>query len=197
VPERIWRNVALAAVTLAYPVVVYLSLGRFDPRWLALLLLAVALVRLGFGRTMATWGVVAVALTLALVAWLNNALMPVKLYPVAVNLFMLLMFATTLIRPPSAIERLARLREPDLPEVAVVYTRKVTRVWCAFFLINGGIALGTALWGTDVQWTLYNGAISYLIMGLIAAVEWVVRQRVRGRGVLPSSSSKLARDSHA
>jgi hypothetical protein len=132
VPKRLWSNLALGAVTLAYPAVVYLSLGRFEPRWLALLLLAIALVRLGLGRTLATWGVVAVALTLAMMSWLGNALMPVKLYPVAVNVFMLVMFASTLIHPPSAIERLARLREPDLPEVAVVYTRKVTFVWCGF-----------------------------------------------------------------
>lgn len=190
-------HAALAAVTLAYPVVVYLSLGRFEPRWLALLLLAVALVRLGFGRTVAAWGVVTVALSLALVAWLGNALMPLKLYPVAVNAFMLLAFASTLIRPPSAIERLARLREPELPDVAVVYTRKVTWVWCAFFFFNGSIALATALWGTEAQWALYNGAVSYVIMGVIAAVEWVVRQRVRGRPLLPWASANVARDGHA
>jgi len=108
VPKRLWSNLALGAVTLAYPAVVYLSLGRFEPRWLALLLLAIALVRLGLGRTLATWGVVVVALTLAMMSWLGNALMPVKLYPVAVNVFMLVMFASTLIHPPSAVERLAR-----------------------------------------------------------------------------------------
>lgn len=180
-PKRWWSNIALAVVTLAYPVVVYLSLGRFEPRWLALLLLAVAMMRLGFGRTAATWGVVAVALSLAVMTWAGNALMPIKLYPVAVNAFMLAMFASTIVRPPSAIERLARLSEADLPQVAVVYTRKVTLVWCAFFLINGCIALYTVLWGTDAQWTLYNGAISYVLMGVIAAVEWLVRKRVRGQ----------------
>lgn len=181
VPKRWWSNIALAVVTLAYPVVVYASLGRFEPRWLALLLLAVAMIRLGFGRTAATWGVVGVALALAAVTWLGNALMPIKLYPVAVNAFMLIMFASTIVRPPSFIERLARLSEPDLPQVAVVYTRQVTMVWCAFFLINGSIAMYTALWGTEAQWTLYNGAISYALMGVIAAIEWLVRQRVRGR----------------
>jgi len=181
VPKRWWSNIALAVVTLAYPVVVYASLGRFEPRWLALLLVAVAMMRLVFGRTVATWGVVAVAVALATVTWIGNALMPLKLYPVAVNAFMLIMFATTLIRPPSAIERLARLSEPDLPEGAVVYTRHVTMVWCTFFLINGSMALYTAVWGTEAQWALYNGAISYALMGVIAAIEWLVRQRVRGR----------------
>lgn len=185
VPEHFWSNLLLGVVTLAYPVVVYLSLGHFEPRWLALLLLAIALVRLGLGRTVATWGVVAVALSLAVLTWVGNALMPIKLYPVAVNAFMLVMFAATIVRPPSAIERLARLREPDLPEVAVAYTRKVTLVWCAFFLLNGCIALATALWGTEAQWTLYNGAIAYVLMGVIAAIEWLVRKRVRGQQEVP------------
>lgn len=181
VSERMWGNVVLGVLTLAYPIVVYLSLGRFEPRWLALLLLAMALVRLGFSRTAATWGVAAVAMTLAALAWVGNAWTPLKLYPVAVNAFMLVMFASTLASPPSAVERLARLSEPDLPEVAVIYTRKVTMVWCAFFLINGAIALGLAMWGTDAQWALYNGAVSYVFMGILGAGEWLVRQRVRGR----------------
>lgn len=184
-PKHFWSNLLLGAVTLAYPVVVYVSLGHFEPRWLALLLLAIALVRLGLGRTAATWGVVAVALSLALLTWLGNALMPIKLYPVAVNAFMLVMFASTIVRPPSAIERLARLSEPDLPEVAIAYTRKVTLVWCAFFLVNGCIALATAVWGTEAQWTLYNGGIAYALMGLIAGVEWLVRKRVRGQHGVP------------
>lgn len=187
VPKHFWSNVLLGVVTLAYPVVVYLSLGHFEPRWLALLLLAIALVRLGLGRTVATWGVVAVALSLALLTWLGNALMPIKLYPVAVNAFMLVMFASTIVRPPSAIERLARLSEPDLPHVAIAYTRKVTLVWCAFFLINGGIALATALWGTEAQWTLYNGGIAYVLMGLIAGIEWLVRKRVRAQQGVPNA----------
>jgi uncharacterized membrane protein len=53
-------------------------------------------------------------------------------------------------------------------------------VWCGFFLLNGSIALATTLWGTEAQWALYNGAIAYVLMGVIAAVEWLVRQRVRG-----------------
>lgn len=184
-PENLWSNLLLGSVTLAYPVVVYLSLGHFEPRWLALLLLAIALVRLGLGRTVATWGLVAVASFLALLTWLGNALMPIKLYPVAVNALLLALFAASIVRPPSAIERLARLREPDLPDVAIAYTRKVTLVWCAFFLVNGGIALATALWGTEAQWALYNGAIAYVLMGVIAGAEWVVRRRVRAQQGVP------------
>jgi uncharacterized membrane protein len=174
-------GVMLALVTLAYPLIVYLCLGHFEPRWLAVLLVALALVRLGVGRTAATWGIAGAALVLAGFTWFGNAWMPLKLYPVGVNAFMLALFGASLLHPPSAVERLARLREPNLPPVAVVYTRKVTQVWCVFFALNGLMALATALWASDAVWTLYNGFIAYCLMGALAAVEWLVRRRVRGR----------------
>jgi len=59
---------------------------------------------------------------------------------------------------PSMIERLARLREPRLPQAAIAYTRRVTQVWCVFFAINGAIALVTAIWASDQVWALYNGS---------------------------------------
>ena len=123
----------------------------------------------------------AAALTLALGAgWLNDAL-PIKLYPVAVNALMLALFGLSLRHPPSMIERFARLQEPDLPTHAIAYTRRVTQVWCGFFVINGTLALLTALYASTDVWALYNGLIAYLLMGALFAGEWLVRQRVRAR----------------
>ena len=39
----------------------------------------------------------------------------------------------------------------------------------------------TALYGTDRQWALYNGAIAYGLIGLFAGVEYLVRLRVQAR----------------
>jgi uncharacterized membrane protein len=121
------------------------------------------------------------ALVLVVLSFLANQLLPLKLYPVLVNAVMLGVFATSLRHPPSAIERLARLREPELPPEAIAYTRKVTIVWCAFFVGNGAIALATALWASDRTWAAYNGLIAYVLMGVLFAGEWLVRQRVRAR----------------
>lgn len=185
----------LALVTLAYPLIVYLCLGHFEPRWLAVLLVALALVRLGVGRTAATWGIVAAALVLAAFTWFGNAWMPLKLYPVGVNVFMLGLFGASLAHPPSAVERLARLREPDLPDEAVAYTRRVTQVWCVFFAVNGAVALATAVWASDAVWTLYNGLIAYVLMGMLGGVEWLVRRRVRGR-ISALKTATAARGAH-
>lgn len=173
--------VVLAVVTLAYPLIVYLGLGHFEPRWLALLLVLLALMRLGTGRSTATWGMAGAACVLAAFTWFGNALLPLKLYPVGVNALMLVLFGASLVYPPSAVERFARVREPDLSPHAVAYTRRVTQVWCVFFVLNGSVALATALWASDATWTLYNGLIAYCLIGVLAAGEWLVRRRVRDR----------------
>ena len=76
-------------------------------------------------------------------------------------------------------ERLARLHDPELDAHGVAYTRRVTIVWCGFFILNGGIALATALWASEQTWALYNGFITYALMGLLMGGEWLVRRRVR------------------
>ncbi|RJT18534.1 DNA gyrase subunit B [Buttiauxella izardii] len=102
-------------------------------------------------------------------------------YPVVVNGVMLALFGSSLFSRMSIVERLARWREGDLPPAGVRYTRRVTQVWCVFFIVNGSIALWTSLAGNIHWWTLWNGMMSYVLMGLLFAGEWLVRQRVKRR----------------
>lgn len=169
----------VAALTVAYPLLVWFGMGKVSPAWLALLLVVVAGLR-ALATRQPIWLVAAGGgLLLAAAAAFGNSVMPLKFYPVLVNAVLLAVFSISLVHPPSAIERLARLQEPDLPESGVRYTRRVTQVWCGFFIVNGSIALATVLWGSDATWALYNGLISYLLMGLLFAGEWLVRRRVR------------------
>lgn len=175
------RKLLLIALSLGYPLLVYATLGRFEPRWLSLLLFALALLR-AIGTRSRFW-LWASAGTGLLAGWtlLSNAALPLKLYPVLVNAALLLVFGLSLRFGPPVAERLARLREPDLPPAAVAYTRRVTQVWCAFFVLNGGAALFTALYASERVWALYNGLVAYALIGTLFAVEWLVRQRVRTR----------------
>lgn len=167
--------------TLAYPLAVYLALGRWSPFWLALLLAALMLLRAGVARD-PVWLLAGLgAGLLALASLLADSWLPLKLYPVMVSAVLLSVFGASLLRPPTVIERIARLREPQLPAQAVAYTRKVTWAWCAFFVGNGLVALATVLWGSDELWLFYNGLLAYLLMGLLFAVEWLLRRRMRAR----------------
>lgn len=171
-------RIAVILLSVAYPVLVYFGIGVMEPRWLALLLCGLALAR-GLATRDPLWLSAAIgAAVLALVSVVGNALLPLKLYPVLVNAVLLVAFFASLFSSASAIERIARLRDPALPPEAVVYTRRVTQVWCGFFVFNGSVAFATAWWGSDAIWALYNGLIAYLLIGVLFAIEWLVRRRV-------------------
>ncbi len=173
---RVATSLALLA-TLLYPLAIWLGLAHFEPRWLALLLLAVALLRV-LASHEPVWRIAALgALVLVLATWVFNDGLPLKLYPVLVNAVLLGVFSLSLWKPPSAIERLARLRHPDLPPEGVRWTTNVTRVWCVFFALNGAVALWTAMRASDVIWALYNGGIAYGLIGLLLGGEWILRPR--------------------
>lgn len=165
---------------MLYPLAIWFGEGRVEPRYLALLLLLAAGARLPALKVSAAarWSAGA-ALVLAAGAVWANALLPLKLYPVLVNAALLIAFGYSLASPPSMVERMARLTEPDLPPAGVAYTRTVTKVWCVFFIINGSIALGTAVWASQAVWSLYNGVIAYVLMGLLFAGEYLVRLRFK------------------
>jgi len=170
-------------VLILYPLLVYLGLEYWGVRSMAVVLLLLACVRLAASRWLgvpsgnALWLVVAAAIVAA-VTLATGSVMGLKSYPVVMNMFMLALFTFSLWRPPSMIERFARLRQPDLPATAIPYTRKVTKLWCGFFVVNGALATAT-LFASDQVWAIYNGLVAYGLMGLLFAGEYLVRQRVR------------------
>lgn len=174
--RRVAMVVAVLA-TLLYPLAIWLGLARFEPRWLALFLLSLALLRAFASREPVWLFAAGGALVLVAATFVLNSGLPLKLYPVLVNAVLLAVFAASLWKPPSVIERLARLRHPDLPPEGVRWVTNVTRVWCGFFVLNGGIALWTALRASDAAWALYNGGIAYVLIGALLAGEWLLRPR--------------------
>lgn len=179
-------TLVLALLTLAFPLVTAVGIRWVGPWPMIGLLVALLAARaLGAGwqavPTPMTAGLLAVAVSeLVIAAW--DPVLAARLYPVFMNLVMLVAFAATLWRGPSMIERFARGFEPDLDERGVRYTRTVTWVWVGFFVVNGGVAAWTVVNGDWTVWTLYNGMISYLLMGALFAGEFLVRRRVRAKG---------------
>lgn len=178
---------AFAFVVIAYPIIVYVGLDYFDVRSIAYALIALALVRFllvrrsdGAAPQMVHGNlVIAMLLLTGGAAIASNSVLWLQYYPVFINLVMLIVFVLSLVRPPCIVEQFARLKMPDLPEVGVSYTRKVTMVWCGFFVLNGTMALYTILDASMGFWALYNGVISYSLMGVLFVGEYFVRGRVQ------------------
>lgn len=174
-----------ALIIFSYPIAVYFGLNKFGLQAIGGVLAAVFLVRIVTGGQAKikelkhlAWVSGCAGLVLLLLGIMFKQHGWLTYYPVIVNACMLTVFALSLTQPQTIIERLARLQEPELRQSGIDYTRKVTKIWCGFFVLNGSIALYTCFQSLEV-WTLYNGLISYLLAGLLFAVEWLVRQRVR------------------
>ena len=99
-------------------------------------------------------------------------------YPVAVNALMLAVFGGSLFAKQTVIERLARLQHPDLPPEGVHHTRRVTQIWCAFFIFNGATAAILAGLQYYDWWAAYTGIVSYVLMGILFAGEWIYRKTI-------------------
>lgn len=169
---------------LAWPGIIWLGLAHNSLHWLLPLMALLLFFRFRQTRRQAgplriVTQVVAVAgIILCAASYLLKTHQLLLFYPVVVNSVMLAVFGGSLWSSMPIVERLARLRDPDLPEPAVRYTRRVTQIWCLFFVANGSIALFTAMHGDMALWTAWNGMIAYLLMGTLMAGEWLVRRRV-------------------
>lgn len=174
-------NVVIGLATLFYPVAVYFGIQYLQPWQLASVLLGFLLCKLNRRIARQAWGkplTIAGVAYCGFVIWSNTAI-SLRFYPVVVNAVLLAIFAWSLQAPPSIIERLARLQVPDLPASGVRYTRRVTIIWCGFFMFNGLMALYTAVWASFAVWSLYNGLIAYLLMGVLMAAEYLVRMKTQ------------------
>jgi uncharacterized membrane protein len=176
--------VLFTVFSVLYPVIAVISVHTVGPLPVVATLCGMYLLRLVAPGSKKMPGHMTLALLaavagVAVVAVIDGDL-SVRLYPVFMSAVMFVAFASTLLHPPSMIERFALITEPSLPPHAVVYTRIVTMVWAGFFLVNGAVALWTAVAGSWAVWTLYNGCIVYVLMGVLLVIEYLVRRKVRG-----------------
>jgi uncharacterized membrane protein len=179
--------IATGALLVLYPVLIYLGIRYLSVGSLGGVLIALFALRLATSRGVAGFRpsdaqlavASAVGIALAVVSMLQQRADAMLYYPVLVNGGLLAVFVASLFRPPTVIERIARLKEGALSAGAVAYTRRVTIAWSVFFACNGAIAFATARWASLSTWTFYNGAVSYVLIGTMFAAEWIVRKRVQ------------------
>ncbi len=190
-----WRALAVMG-GVAYPPLVYLGISTVSPvaiTVLGLSLLALRLVAVRRSAEALPW---MVAFLLAAIMLSGSLILApdlaIRAYPVLVSLAVAGVFAVSLVFPPTVIERIARIHEPELPAAGVAYTRKVTGIWLIFLLGNTAVSAATGLWGTLEIWTLWNGLLSYVLMGGLFAGEFIYRKLARRRGDAPHPALRPA-----
>ena len=167
------------ALVVGYPLLVYGGLRVLQPRWMALALGAALLTReiAGSRRGVSAPLLRPILLVGAIfgLALVFNEGRFFLFVPVLVNLALLVSFARTLFAGPTMVESLARRRFGHVPPEHVGYCRRVTQLWCAFFVANSALILWLALRAPIEYWTVYTGLIAYVLVGTLFAVEMTYR----------------------
>jgi uncharacterized membrane protein len=194
-PPGASRFALRAALALAYPAVIGCAWYWDTPRYIGCLLFVLLWLQrcVGSGAsakalrqlTRVDWAVALMLSAMSAAMVCTNSEPLLRIYPSLVNLGFLVAFGATLARGPAMIERIARIRTPNLSTPVIRYTRRLTKIWCMFFLLNGMFSLYTALCWPRGAWSLYNGGIAYGLAGLLLGGEiaWrylVVMPRARG-----------------
>lgn len=167
-----------AALFLLYPFIVYGGLRWVSPRFLAVILLLWWGLRANFDRKQLGYLLYGFlpALIILVPVLIFGSKQILLFLPGIISFTLLLSFGKTLFFPPSMVERLARLQVSDLSSEEVNYCLQVTKIWCLFFVLNGIVSIWISFRGDFKLWTIYNGIAAYCGMGIIFAVEYLVRQ---------------------
>lgn len=172
-------NFLTSAITVSVPFIIYFGIKYFGIRYLLFGLLFLYLLRSAHSlkagmKKKQVFVLVIIAAIFGLAIILNRA--SLALYtPALINLGLLLSFGSTLFVGPPIIEIFARKHVKSLSEKEVKYCRNVTILWSAFFIINGSISLVISTTENVDYWIIYNGFISYIMIGLIFFMEMTYR----------------------
>lgn len=172
------RFLVMVAVVV-FPFSVYFLIETLGVEWLGGILLCLLAVRLfpfirRYRWAPVIFGIVGMAF-LGGLALTENVLI-LQFYPTCVNLGLLSAFGATLIYPPTMVQRFAMSAGMVVNRRSIAYTRAVTVLWCVFFALNAVVSGIITIEGSMRTWTIYNGFLSYLIVGIIFSAEYLFRQ---------------------
>ncbi len=181
---RIISRVLLWILTVLYPFIIYLALSSNAPicalAALGMILLLRILTDGGTGRT-DNIILTVLGITVLILFRLREDPVYLMLYPTLVSYGFLAVFGISLTGEKSAVEKIASLsvKKEEITDDFRQYCRRVTAVWCIFMFLNGTAALCLAFLADREIWMIYTGFISYILMGLMFAGEYLIRIHVR------------------
>lgn len=178
-----------ALLGLAYPFLVWLIIAfASGARFFAFILFLTSVLRLLIARKvkpnnprMPPWLGIAsnyAMLAVAVLVLVFDQSLILQLYPILISLLFLIVFASSLRSEKSIIEHLASHFEKEISVEKSAYMRAVTQLWCGFFVVNMMISALSWYCASAAVWALYNGLISYILMGILFATEYIYRRLI-------------------
>jgi len=111
--------------------------------------------------------------------WIDDSPIFIKLYPALASIAYLTIMITSFIFPPPLayyfVDIFNKSIKTKIPkEIFDNFCFRASVVWCVFFLVDAIIALITVYFTSELFWGVYNGGVTYCIMGLIFVGEFIV-----------------------
>ena len=185
---------------VASPWVLYWTLSQGDVTVAAITLIAWVIVRTipvllsaKKEQRLAALQLPAIALVFAILGWIFDKGVLLMILPSATQAAFGLTFLRSLKTTP-LIEHFARMVKPALSPGELVHCRSWTRIWGFYLLVLAALGLVLAAVATLEVWTIYVGLVSYGLVGVLFAIEYLVRKfkfRDYGRNPLDWILSKL------
>jgi uncharacterized membrane protein len=197
---KVILNIISGLFIVASPWVLYWTLSQGDVTVAAITLIAWVIVRTipvllsaKKEQRMAALQLPGIALVFAVLGWIFDEGVLLLIMPSATQAAFGLTFLRSLKGTP-LIEHFARMVKTDLSPGEQAHCRRWTRIWGFYLLVLAAIGLVLAATVSLGIWTIYVGLVSYGLVGVLFAVEYVIRKlkfRDYGRNPLDWILSKL------
>ena len=127
---------------------------------------------------------------------LDDSPIVIKMYPALADIAYLTIMATSFFFPPPLafyfIDIFDKSIKTKIPkEVFDRYCTKASVVWCVYFIVDAIIAVITVYYSSELFWGIYNGGITYVIMGMIFAGEFIILKVIVKKSCLEKASAEI------
>jgi uncharacterized membrane protein len=180
-----------------YPVLIFCALVifKFSIRYLSIFIIAFAIAyflingRNYKGKNTAVLFISpAILIIIGFVCFFSKTPLVLKMYPALADVTYIVIFVTSLYIPPPLVCYFIEIFDKSIkgkiePKIFDEYCRMATIVWIIFFVFDGIISVLTVFFVSDLIWGIYNGGITYVIMGLIFVGEFVAVKLIAKRKI--------------
>lgn len=172
------KGIIITCLFMAYPYLIYKGIEG-GIAWVAPAIFSALFLRQSFLAKKPAIKILKACIAMALILGsYHMQAVTAKVLPVLIQLLLMYFFGRTLLKDkgPSFIESVVRLQFPEFPAAIAHYCRQLTGVWTIFFATNACVIVVLAIWSTEFWWSLYNGVLIYLFMGILVICEYIYRR---------------------
>ena len=166
-------KILIGIFVIAYPFMVFYALQQnVAIRFIGLVLLMVVIF--SFMRNKNKYMLIS-GLFLCFLIILFNQEIFLKFYPVLMNTAVCTIFTLSLKKTPLITQFAQKMQKEPLNQEKLNYTRKATKAWAIFMFMNTVASLITVFLSDEI-WAIYNGFISYILIGTMMLSEYIIRK---------------------